>query len=206
MASDIDFARTVLADARRMLTANTKGLTLNDAQFAGGAYRSILGLAKHIGGWGHVYHSYAFDAHPRHWPQTSWPRGLRDTVELTQDYLEEVLRWADDALAAWDETLAELGPGSLDEPRPTHWGGTLPLSIIVTIVAHHYVFHTGELNMLLSIKRGEAWEYSEEVEENHISTYGHGVPAPWMTEQQRRAHEETHRLAHEGRSAKRSTP
>jgi hypothetical protein len=50
----------------------------------------------------------------------------------------------------------------------------------VTIVAHHHVYHAGEINQLLAIVRGEAWEEGEEVEENHISTLGHRVTPPWL--------------------------
>jgi len=37
---------------------------------------------------------------------------------------------------------------------------------------------------ILAIRRGEAWEYSEKVEENHISSAGHGVRPGWMTDEQ----------------------
>jgi hypothetical protein len=58
------------------------------------------------------------------------------------------------------------------------------------MVANHTCYHAGEINMLLSIARGEAWEYSEEVEENHISTAGHRLRPGWMSDDQARRHEE----------------
>lgn len=64
-----------------------------------------------------------------------------------------------------------------------HWGEKMPLSDIVVLVASHVAYHTGELNALLAMARGEAWEDGEEVEENHISTVGHRVPPPWMPEE-----------------------
>jgi hypothetical protein len=54
---------------------------VSEALQAAGGYRSILGILKHTAGWSHVYHSYAFDATPRHSNAVDWPRGLRDTVE-----------------------------------------------------------------------------------------------------------------------------
>jgi len=45
-----------------VLKANIASLTLDEALFAAGGYRSILGVLKHLGGWAHVYRSYAFDA------------------------------------------------------------------------------------------------------------------------------------------------
>jgi hypothetical protein len=42
---------------------------------------------------------------------------------------------------------------------------------------------------MLSILRGQAWEYTEEVEENHISTQGHRLRPGWMSDQQAAAYE-----------------
>ena len=56
--------------------------------------------------------------------------------------------------------------------------------------------------MLLSIARGEAWEYTEEVEENHISTYGHGVRPDWMSDAHAHMRENALRVVHEARDAK----
>ena len=191
----------MLANARRLFTNNVRSLTLDEARFAAGGYRSILGVLKHMGGWVHVYWSYAFDPSPKHWNQTSWPRGMRDSVETSPEYLSEVVAWVDEGLQAWDEALAEVEDDDLDRSRPVHWGATAPLGYIVVMVAHEVMYHTGELNMLLSIARGEAWEYTEEVEENHISTYGHGVRGEWMTEEHAHAHEEALRIADEARIA-----
>jgi hypothetical protein len=55
-----------------------------------------------------------------------------------------------------------------------------PLFDIAATIARHHVYHAGEINQLLSIARGEAWEEFEEVEENHISTVGHRVRPPWL--------------------------
>jgi hypothetical protein len=197
MVTDVGYARGMLIGARQMFANNVRAVTLDEALFAAGGYRSTVGLVKHIGGWVHVYRSYAFEPEPRHWAQTAWPRGLIDTIEPTKDYFEEVVAWTEAGLEAWDRDLKGVSEGTLDQSRPMHWGGSMPLSTIVGIIAHHVVYHTGELNMLLSIKRGEAWEYSEEVEENHIDTYGHGVRANWMSDAMAHAHEEKLRLAHE---------
>jgi hypothetical protein len=199
LVTDVGYARGMLIGARQMFANNVKTVSLDEALFAAGGYRSSFGLVKHIGGWVHVYRSYGFDAEPRHWAQTDWPRGLIDTIEPTKEYFDEVVAWTETGLEAWDRDLKGIEPGAMDEPRPAHFGGKLPLQMIVGIVAHHVVYHTGELNMLLSIRRGEAWEYSEEVEENHIDTYGHGLRPNWMSDEMAHAHEEKLRLAHEAR-------
>jgi uncharacterized damage-inducible protein DinB len=191
-------SRAQLARTRDDFARNVQSLTLEEALFSAGGHRSILGVSKHIAGWLHVYRSYAFDAQPRHWAQADWPRGLIDTVETSEPYLREVLAWIDTAFEAWDGALANE---TADRAAKLHWGQTVPLSDIVMRTVSHVNYHGGELNMLLSIARGEAWEYTEEVEENHISTYGHGVPAPWMTAEQRAAHEQRLRRAAVDRGA-----
>ncbi len=65
----------------------------------------------------------------------------------------------------------------------------MPLFDIVALNAAHWTYHTGELNEILAILRGEAWTYTEEVEENHISTAGHRIKAGWMTPEQAEAYE-----------------
>lgn len=186
----------MLAGAAITFADNVRALELDEALFAAGGYRSVLGVLKHMGGWTHVYRSYAFDMEPKHWNQTSWPRGLRDTVQPTREYLHEVIAWVVQGIDDWQAALADASDSLLDELRLLHWRATAPLWQIVLMTANHVVYHTGELNMLLSISRQEAWEYSEEVEENHISTFGHGVRAAWMSDEQARSHEEALRAAH----------
>jgi hypothetical protein len=76
----------------------------------------------------------------------------------------------------------------------------MPLADVVVVSMQHVTYHLGELNMLLSIRREEAWEWGEEVEENHIDTFGHGVRAGWMDEATAMAVEERLRVAHELRA------
>jgi uncharacterized damage-inducible protein DinB len=199
MADQVAFARGMLQWARQQWLRNVQTLTLGEALFAADGHRSILGVLKHLGGWTHVYRSYAFDVDPKHFAETSWPRGLTQTIDPSSEYVTEVIAWLDAGLTAWDDELAQVGDDDLARPRPVHWGGSLPLREIVGIVVHHVAYHTGELNMLLSIARQEAWEYGEEVEENHISTDGHGVRPHWMSDEHARAHEEAHRRAHDAR-------
>jgi hypothetical protein len=52
------------------------------------------------------------------------------------------------------------------------------------MVTSHWAYHAGEINAILAIRRGQAWEFGEEVEENHISTAGHGVRPSWMSDEE----------------------
>jgi len=175
-------AREMLEEAHRTFVENVRGISFDEALEASGGYRSILGIAKHVAGWSAVYHSYAAEPEPRHWEHTDWPDGLRDRIEATRGYFDEVLAWFDDTYKRW---LASLGEAAdLDAPRPVHWGDTAPLRDIVVMVGSHWQYHAGEINAILAIRRGQAWEYGEEVEENHISTIGHRVRPTWMSDEE----------------------
>jgi len=100
-----------------------------------------------------------------------------------------VVAWFEDSVALWKASLAHVREEDADQPRPCHWGATAPLFDIVTMAALHWSYHAGELNEILALLRGEAWEDSEEVEENHISTAGHRVRPDWMSNEQTKRHE-----------------
>ena len=144
-----------------------------------GGFRSIIGTIKHTAGWSHVYHSYAFDDQPVTWRHLEWPRGLRDTIVKSESYLAELIDWLKHSQRLWREDLLQVQEDGLDQPRPVHWGDTIPLVNIVQLIANHHIYHAGEINQILSIYRHEAWEEGEEVEENNIASDGHRVIPPW---------------------------
>jgi uncharacterized damage-inducible protein DinB len=175
--------------AHRMLKGNVASLSIDDALQPAGGFRSPIGILKHVAGWSAVYYSYAFEEEPRHWRQAAWPRGLRDTIEPAQSYLDELIVWLEATFERWTATVGALDDAAFDAPHRAHFGGTLPLSQVLRLVFTHWCYHAGEINAVLSILRGEAWEYSEEVEENHISTAGHRIRPNWMSDDQARAFE-----------------
>ncbi len=189
MRTRSELALGVLATARQMLRENLKALTLEEALEAAGGYRSVLGILKHTASWSHVYRSYAFDAEPTHLNTLDWPRGLRDTIEPTQAYLDDTVAWLEESFALWEASVGGASDEEFDELRSLHWGEQMPLFDIVVFNAAHWTYHTGELNEILAIVRGEAWTYTEEVEENHISTAGHRIRAGWMTDEHATAYE-----------------
>jgi uncharacterized damage-inducible protein DinB len=175
-------AQAGLESARRMFLDNVAGISLEEALDSAGGLRSILGLIKHTAGWTAVYHSFAFDDVPRSWVETDWPRGLRARIDPSKSYLDEVRAWFEHASEEWLKSV-ERRRFDLDEERPMHWGDKWPLRDVIAYVAAHWAYHAGEINLILAIRRGEAWEYGEYVEENHISTIGHSVRRPWMTDE-----------------------
>ncbi len=181
MSLKMEWSLHLLDHAYRTLRNNLRHLTLEEALFVPqGGYRSILGTLKHAAAWSHVYRSYAFDAMPVQWAKLNWPRGLRDTIHKSNEYLQEVIQWFVQAHTDWTRDLGSVTEIQLDESRRLHWGETAPLYQIVVLVAGHHLYHAGELNQTLSICRGEAWEEGEEVEENNISTASHRVRPDWM--------------------------
>ena len=106
--------------------------------------------------------SFAFDDAPRSWNETDWPRGLRERIEPSAEYLSELLAWFDRASSGWLDAIRD--DVDLDELRPVHWGETWPLRDIVAYVAAHWAYHAGEINLILAVRRGEAWEPDEHVE------------------------------------------
>jgi uncharacterized damage-inducible protein DinB len=189
MRTRAELAVATMTTSRDVLMANIKDLSLEEALQAAGGYRSILGILKHTAGWSRVYWSYAFEESPRHWAKTDWPRGLIDTIDTTQEYLNEIVAWLDASYRGWASSLSAQPDEEFERPHRCHWGETMPLWDIVSIISHHWRYHTGEINALLSIIRGQAWEYTEEVEENHISTAGHRLRPGWMSDAHAAAHE-----------------
>jgi hypothetical protein len=171
-------ARAVLHEAFTVFDDNVRNLTLEEFLDAQGGYRSILGLTKHTIGWTIAYHSYAFEEPPRPWGELDWPRGLRDTIDPSEDYVREMLVWFEASRDAWLGAIEP--PVDLASERGLHWGDTAPLRDIVAMAAGHITYHAGEINEILAIRRGEANEIGEEVEENHIDTEGHRVRPVWM--------------------------
>jgi uncharacterized damage-inducible protein DinB len=180
MRTRVDLSKQMLDAAFRILSDNLTGLTLEEALFAPlGGFRSIIGTLKHIAGWSHVYRSYAFDISPISWSNLDWPQGLRDTIVKSESYLAELMQWLNLSHTLWQQDLFHIQDDELDQPKPVHWGETMPLFEIVRRMANHHIYHAGEINQLLSIYRGEAWEEGEEVEENNIASDGHRVIPPW---------------------------
>jgi len=141
-----DLVRITLGEAHRVFVENVRGISLDEALEAAGGFRSVLGIAKHTAAWNAVYHSCAFEPAPSHWDTTDSPRGLRDQIDPSAEYLGEILAWFERTDAAWLASLAEVEDFS--EPRPIHWGGSVSLADIVAMVAAHWAYHAGEINSI----------------------------------------------------------
>ena len=104
MRSRVELTQHLLRSAYGTASDNLRGLSLDEAlSVPAGGYRSVLGVLKHTAAWSHVYHSFAFEPEPRGWDAIDWPRGLRESVETSRGYLDEVIAWFGRAqpTAAW---------------------------------------------------------------------------------------------------------
>jgi hypothetical protein len=189
MRTHAELAVALIEGGRREMTGSLRALTLEEALNPAGGYRSPLGILKHAAAWSQVYYSYAFEPVPKHWQHTEWPRGMRDTIDPSQAYVDEVRSWFERSTDAWKSALAPLSAEAFDQPHRLHWGATMPLFDVVTIIANHAVYHAGEINALVAITHGHAWEYTEEVEEKHILTANHRIRPDWMSDANVRSYE-----------------
>ena len=144
-------ARATLESGRQTFLDNVTGISLEEALDAGGGFRSIHGLAKHTAAWTAVYHSFAFDEAPRSWAATDWPRGLRERIEPSEGYIQEVLAWFERSSERWLRSVEQ--PTDLDEARPVHGGDVWPLRQIVAYTATHWAYHAGEINVIIANRR-----------------------------------------------------
>jgi hypothetical protein len=129
-------------------------------------------------------------------------------AQLLEEYQEQCARYRDlvasldldtrpsgPSVVGRDAALDPAPPGRGDRPAQRAPRPPRELADGVTgmaMVAGHWAYHAGELNAILAIRRGQAWEYGEEVEENHITTVGHRLRPAWMTDEQAAA-SESHR-------------
>lgn len=179
--SKLDLTLSILESSYDYMMSHLENIRLDEALFVPeGGFRSVLGTLKHAAGWSHVYRSYAFEKNPRHWKDVDWPHELRDTVVKSDEYLTAIVDWFEEAHRRWVADLKALESDQVEEMRRLHWGEERSLFDIVAMISRHHVYHAGEINQILSIYRGEAWEEGEEVEENNISTLGHRVKPPWL--------------------------
>jgi uncharacterized damage-inducible protein DinB len=135
MGTEHELARATLEAGRQTFLDNVRSLSLDEALDTARGFRPVMGLIKHTAGWTAAYRSCAFDAEPRRWDDTDWPRGLRERVDPTEAYLAELVGWFDRESEAWIDAVAD--DVDLSEERPVHWGDRWPLRDIVASVAAH---------------------------------------------------------------------
>ncbi len=99
----------------------------------------------HLAAWTEVYRQYTFGVERPNIAQFEIPGSVTEGVAWLR-------RTQDDFIAA----VAALGDDEVFEARPTHWGATLPLYEIVSLMLSEHVHHLAEIGTLRDLRRGHA--------------------------------------------------
>ena len=99
----------------------------------------------HLAAWTDVYRQFAFDnARP----------DLND-CEVPEE-LSAGLGWLYRAQDEFIEAVGELNSEAVFEPRPAHWGESVPIVRLVTTMLNEHVHHLAEIGALRDLRRGHA--------------------------------------------------
>ncbi len=99
----------------------------------------------HLAAWTDIYRQFAFgDARP----------DLND-VDVPGDR-SAGLAWLYGAQDEFIEAVDGLSAESAFEPRPAHWGESVPLVRLVTTMLTEHVHHIAEIGVLRDLRRGHA--------------------------------------------------
>jgi hypothetical protein len=117
--------------------------------------RTIESIALHVGSCKVMYDEYAFGPGHLSWGDAEvqpWPPG-EASFDETIGWLEDVHgRFVEHVRALRDEDLATL--------RPTNWGELRETRWLISTIAQHDVYHSGEVNHLRSIlASNDAWRW-----------------------------------------------
>lgn len=114
---------------------------------------SIRDLVHHVGGALRMYTNHAFGDATMQWGDS---HGIPETRE-------EALVWLDEAHDGFASAVAALADDSdLAVERRAPWGAHIPTWQIISTMANHEVYHSGEINRQRTLMRGaEGWERDE---------------------------------------------
>ena len=106
---------------------------------------TIAWRVVHLAAWTDIYREFAFG---RSQPD------LND-VDVPGD-LGAGLTWLYRAQTDFIDAVDELSDESLFEPRPAHWGESVPVVRLVTAMLTEHVHHIAEIGVLRDLRRGHA--------------------------------------------------
>ena len=99
----------------------------------------------HLCAWTDVYRSYAFEDGSLGLPGFDVPGTAAGALD-----------WFARSQRAFTAAVASLRDEDLDELRPAHWGGLLPIEFLVSTIAVEHVHHGAEITLLRDLRRGVA--------------------------------------------------
>ena len=99
----------------------------------------------HLAAWTDIYRDFAF---------TELRPDLND-YDVPGDPASG-LQWLHDAQDRFLAAVAALDETTVFEPRPAHWGESLPVVNLVTLMLTEHVHHIAEIGVLRDLHRGHA--------------------------------------------------
>lgn len=106
---------------------------------------TIAWRITHLAAWTDIYRQFAFgDARP----------DLND-ADVPGD-VNAALTWLYGAQDDFIDAVGELSDESVFEPRPAHWGESVPAVRLVTTMLTEHVHHIAEIGVLRDLQRGHA--------------------------------------------------
>jgi hypothetical protein len=99
----------------------------------------------HLAAWTDIYREFAFGDR----------RPTLDDVDVPGDVASGV-QWLHDAQDRFLSEVARLDDTTVFEPRPAHWGESVPVVNLVTLMLTEHVHHIAEIGLLRDLHRGHA--------------------------------------------------
>ena len=100
----------------------------------------------HLAAWTDIYRTFAFDESQPDLNDADVPGDLGSGIAW-------LFRAQDDFIAS----VAALSNESVFEPRPAHWGESVPVVRLVTTMLTEHVHHVAEIGVLRDLRRGHAF-------------------------------------------------
>lgn len=128
------------------LLGNLRSTTMNDWEWIpDGGSRPIRDIVRHVGGCKFMYENYAFGD-----GSLTWNHPLVSGEAYTRDFADAA-KWLRDGHHCLREAALALTDADLTREVRMNWGEHESAYFVFSIMAHHDVYHAGEINLLRSL-------------------------------------------------------
>ncbi|MEJ7838874.1 MAG: DinB family protein [Thermomicrobiales bacterium] len=122
-----------------------------------GGSRSIRDIVRHVGGSKFMYENSAFGD-----GSLTWDHPLVSGEAYTRDFVDAA-KWLRDGHHRLREVALALTDADLTREVLMNWGDHESAYFVFSIMAHHDVYHAGEINLLRSLHhRDDRWAHERE--------------------------------------------
>jgi hypothetical protein len=123
---------------------------------AGGG-RTIADILEHVGWAKWMYNDYAFGPATLRGDQPPMIPGNGAKARPRA----ELMAWITEGHQRWVTSIGGLAnDAELEQERPTNWGSTLPIRMLISIQIAHDFYHAGEINHINALlSNTDRWPY-----------------------------------------------